>query len=500
MRTLAPLLLASLAGCTTATATIAPDPYVGPAERATIEALERIETIDPKVNSVLAVDPTALEQARRVDRLRIAPGPLTGVPVLLKDNIEAAGPLPTTAGSLALADNVTDRDSPLVTGLRSAGAVILGKTNLSEWANFRSEESISGWSAVGDQTRNPYALDRSPCGSSSGSGAAVAAGIVDIAIGTETWGSITCPASMNGVVGLKPTVGMVSRTHIVPISITQDTAGPITRTVFQAAAVMDAIAISDPADPATEPADRYRGTFLAALEGASLDGVRLGVLEFATGFGTDEAFEEAKAQLVAQGAILVPIAELGGEALDGAREYNILLTEFRDGLNTYLATTPDTVKTRTLADVIAFNEANERELSVFDQSIFLKAEETRIDDPAYVEGVEANVAWAANAIDRLLADNQVEALIFPTYAPAMKIKSDGEDDSDFGGGAGYLAAFSGYPQLTVPMGMTKGLPVGLSFVGAKWGDARLLALGHAYEQARPPIPAPTFAATLDKAN
>ena len=497
MRTLGLLLLLPLAGCATAAAPGAQDTYLGPAERATREALQRIETIDPKVHSVLAVDPTAIDQARRVDRLRIAPTPLTGVPVLLKDNIEAAGPPPTTAGSLALADNVTDRDSPLVAGLRRAGAVILGKTNLSEWANFRSAESTSGWSAVGGQTRNPYALDRSPCGSSSGSGAAVAAGIVDVAIGTETWGSITCPASMNGVVGLKPTVGMVSRTHIVPISITQDTAGPITRTVFQAAAVMDAIVGSDPDDRATAPADRYRGTFLAALDGASLQGVRLGVLEFATGFGTDEAFESAKAQLVEQGAILVPIAEQGGEELDGDRETLILLTEFRDGLNAYLATTPDTVKKRTLSQVIAFNEAEVRELALFDQSIFLQAEKTRIEDPAYADAVVANVNWAASTIDRLMAENDVEALIFPTYAPAMKIISGGEDDTDFGGGAGYLAAFSGYPQLTVPMGMVKGLPVGLSFVGAKWDDARILAFGHAYEQARPPMPAPTFAETLD---
>ncbi|MBW0143837.1 amidase [Sphingomicrobium clamense] len=489
MRTFAPMLLACVAAIPSAHAQ---DRIAGPAERATIEALERIETIDPKINSVLAVDPTALDQARHVDRIRRAPTALTGVPVLLKDNIEAKGPLPTTAGSLALRNNVTDRDSPLVAGLRSAGAVILGKTNLSEWANFRSESSNSGWSALGGQTYNPYALDRSPCGSSSGSGAAVAAGIVDIAIGTETNGSVTCPAAMNGIVGLKPTVGMVSRTHIVPISVTQDTAGPMTRTVFQAAAVMDAIAGSDPADPATADADRYAGTFLTALDGASLEGVRLGVLEFATGFGTDEAFAAAKAQLERQGAILVPIKEIGAEPLEGGISYNILLTEFKDGINDYLATTPDAVTARTLADLIEFNKASDRELAVFDQSIFIKSQETDIEDPDYVEGVKANVQWSGpDGIDRMLEEHDVVALIFPTAAPSMLIDHV-HGDSWHGGGAGYLAAWSGYPHLTVPMGMAKGLPVGLSFVGTKWDDARLLALGHAYEEARPALPAPQF--------
>src|SRR4051794_35839482 len=244
-----------------------------PAELNVRGALDRIARIDPQVGSVIAVDPTAIDQARRVDASNLR-GPLAGQPVLLKDNIEAAGPLPTTAGSLALADNVTHPDAPLVARLRAAGAIILGKTNLSEWANIRSNHSISGWSAVGGQVHNPWALDRNPCGSSSGSGAAVAAGLVRMAIGTETDGSVTCPAALNGIVGLKPTVGLVSRTHIVPISHSQDTAGPMTASVKEAAEMLTVIAGTDSADVATAEADRHKADYAALLDGGSLKGKR----------------------------------------------------------------------------------------------------------------------------------------------------------------------------------------------------------------------------------
>ena len=250
----------------------------GPAQAATAAAIARIQRIDPRLHSVIALDPTAMAQAQRVDAGGLR-GPLAGEPVLLKDNIEAAGPLPTTAGSLALAANVTNRDAPLVARLRAAGAVILGKTNLSEWANIRSTHSISGWSAVGGQTHNPYALDRNTCGSSSGSGAAVAAGLVRFAIGTETDGSVTCPASLNGIVGLKPTIGLVSRTFIVPISHSQDTAGPMTDNVRDAAELLTVIAGSDPADPATRDADRHRADYAAHLDARALHGTRIGVLQ-----------------------------------------------------------------------------------------------------------------------------------------------------------------------------------------------------------------------------
>src|SRR5206468_452111 len=274
-----------------------------PAESNVRAALERIARIDPQLHSVIAVDPTAIDQARRVDTRGLR-GPLAGQPVLIKDNIESVGPLPTTAGSLALASNVTNRDAPLVARLRAAGAVIVGKTNLSEWANIRSTGSISGWSAVGGETHNPWALDRDPCGSSSGSGAAVAAGLVRLAIGTETDGSVTCPASINGIVGLKPTVGLVSRTHVVPISHTQDTPGPMTPTVLEAAQLLTVIAGSDPADAATRDADRHKRDYAVGLDANSLKGKRIGVMRFATGFGTDTAFETALAVLREKGAVL----------------------------------------------------------------------------------------------------------------------------------------------------------------------------------------------------
>src|SRR3984885_364109 len=330
------------------------------AESAAKEAIERIKAIDPKVHAVIALDPTALDQARAIDRRRKARGLLYGYAILLKDNIEADGPLPTTAGSMALLGNVTHRDAPLVVRLRTADAVILGKTNLSEWANIRSNASTSGGSAVGGQTRNPYALDRNPCGSSSGSAAAVAAGEVEAAIGTETDGSITCPAAINGVVGLKPTVGLVSRTRIVPISHSQDTAGPIAIDVATAARVLRAIAGSDPNDPATKEADAHLSDYLAALNPDALKGARIGVLRFATGWSapTDKVFEQALALLRARGATLVDITEFKEREKIGKAETLVLNTELKVDLNSYLATTPATVESRTLADLIAYNERN----------------------------------------------------------------------------------------------------------------------------------------------
>jgi amidase len=282
------------------------------------------------------------------------------MPILIKDNIEAKGALPTTAGSLALKDNITGRDAPLVARLRAAGAVIVGKTNLSEWANIRASDSISGWSAVGGQTRNPHALDRNGCGSSTGSGVAVAAGMAPAAIGTETDGSITCPAAVNGIVGFKPTVGLVSRTYVVPISHSQDTPGPMTRTVREAAMVMTAIAGTDPLDVSTREADARRTDYVRALSDQSLRGKRIGVMRFADGFGTDKPFEEALATLRREGAILVDIEKGPDRGQIGSNEFKVLLTELKADMNAYLATTPPTVRTRTLADVIAFNEAMPR--------------------------------------------------------------------------------------------------------------------------------------------
>ena len=469
----------------------------GPAEQATRAAIARVQQIDPSIHAVIALDPTAIDQARRVDASGLR-GPLAGVAVLIKDNIEAAGPLPTTAGSLALIANVTNRDAPLVARLRQAGAVILGKTNLSEWANIRSTHSISGWSAVGGQTRNPFALDRNPCGSSSGSGAAVAAGEVDYAIGTETDGSITCPASINGVVGFKPTVGLVSRTHIVPISASQDTPGPITRTVRQAAELLSAIAGSDPADPATRQADAHRVNFVAALSPRSLRGARLGVMRFASTYQLDPAFAAALVVLKAQGATLVEIKTFDDKAI-GGNEGKVLNTELKVGLNAYLATTPPSVTSRTLAQVIAFNQEHAmQEMALFGQETFIDAEKTKgLADPAYKMARSKSLAAAGvNGIDKLLAAHKLDALVGPTAGPSWKIDAVNGDQFS-GGGAGSLAAVAGYPHLTVPMGSVRGLPVGLSFMGAKWSDARILSLGFAYEQASKLAVRPHFLPSIE---
>lgn len=498
----------SLAFCLTSCATrqvTLPETDAPPAQQATEPtllpaemAIKRIQRLDNQTRAVLAINPDAVDEARRVATSSMS-GPLVGQPILIKDNIEMAGPLPTTAGSLALANNVTNRDAPLVTRLRAAGMVIIGKSNLSEWANIRSSDSISGWSAVGGQTRNPYALDRNPCGSSSGSGAAVGAGIVDYAIGTETNGSITCPASANGIVGFKPSVGLVSRTHIVPISVTQDTAGPMTRTVRQAAEIMDAIAGSDPVDPATAEADKRKAHYVAALAGATLQGKRLGVMRFASGFGTDPVLERALSVLRAQGAEIVEIKELGGSK-QGPKQLEVLLAELKATLNAYLATTPATVTTRTLADLIAFNKGNPRELALFGQDLFEKAEATKgLDDPAYKKALAEGIAFAGvKGIDRLLKANKVDALIGPTVSASWPIDAVHGDQYP-GSGGGWLAAIAGYPHLTVPMGQVKGLPVGLSFIGPKWSDAEMLALGHAYEQARGPLPGPRFLPSIEEA-
>jgi amidase len=471
---------------------------VGPVAN-TRAAIARIQRIDATLGSVIAIDPTAVAQAQRVAAQGLR-GPLAGQPVLIKDNIETAGPLPTTAGSLALINNVTNRDAPLVARLRGAGAVIIGKANLSEWANIRSSNSISGWSAVGGQTRNPYALDRNPCGSSSGSGAAVAAGIVRLAIGTETDGSVTCPAAINGIVGFKPTVGLVSRTFVVPISESQDTPGPMAATVREAALLLGAIAGSDPADKATRDADRRKEDYAAGLNAGALRGKRIGVMRFAAGFGTDEAFGRALATLRAQGATLVEIRKFDEGAM-GSNEFTVLLTEFKAGLNGYLKSSPAPIAVRSLADVIAFNKINmPLEMPLFGQDIFEKAQATKgLSDPGYRRARATSLRIAGTqGIDMLLRRHKLDALVGPTMPPTWKIDAVNGDQIS-GGGAGSLAAVAGYPHLTVPMGLVKGLPVGLSFIGPKWSDALMLRLGYAFEAARGPLPAPRFLRSIEEA-
>jgi amidase len=470
------------------------------AEANTVAAIARITALNPRINAVRAIDPSALNEARALDRSRRARGILFGMPILIKDNIESRGTLATTAGSLALTANVTNRDAPLVARLRTAGAVILGKTNLSEWANIRSNYSISGWSSAGGQVRNPHALNRTPCGSSSGSGAAVAAGMVDAAIGTETDGSITCPAAVNGIVGLKPTVGLVSRTHIVPISHSQDTPGPMTKDVRTAALVLAAIAGSDPADPATADADRHRTDYAAALDAAALTGVRIGVMRFTTGWSpaTDTLFEAALSQLRANGAILVDVDAPGERRAMGDAEHIVLMAELKADLNAYLATTPAGVKTRTLADVIAFNTAHaDPVMGLFGQDSFEQAEATSgLADPAYQAARTQSQTMAKVALDTMLAKDKVVALVGITASPAWPIDAVLGDQSP-GNGGGSLAAISGYPHLTVPMGAVRGLPVGLSFIGPAWSEARLLGLGYAYEAATQAQIKPRFAESVE---
>lgn len=446
----------------------------------------RIDAIDrngPKIRSVLTLNPEALAQARTLDaeRKRGVRGALHGVPILLKDNIESADRMPTTAGSLALASNVTGRDAPIVANLRAAGAVILGKTNLSEWANFRSEQSISGWSGLGGLTKNPHVLDRSPCGSSAGSGASVAAGLAAASVGTETDGSITCPSSMNGLVGLKPTLGLLSGQRIVPISHSQDTAGPMTLTVRDAAIMLDAMVGKQPA--CEPPAQNCkRADYVGALTSASLRGKRIGVLRFKPSGQPqiDPLYERALQVVRDSGAELVEIdtPEMGPiyEAED-----LVLHAEFKVDLNKYLQTLPATVKTRSLAAIIQFNETSKRELALFGQDIFKKAQATAADQK-YRDALATSKRLAgAEGIGRLLTQHNVELLIAPTAGTAWRI--DISNGDQFPGSFSTLPAVSGYPHLTVPMGTYRNLPVGISFIGAPWSEDKLLAAAYVYEQA-----------------
>ena len=461
-------------------------------EAITQSYLNRIDAIDrngPRLQSVLALNPAALEQARASDARRAAGealGPLDGVPILLKDNIETkdAG-LATTAGALALEANVTGRDSPLVAGLRGQGAVILGKTNLSQWANFRSRDSVSGWSAVGGQVRNPHMLDRSPCGSSSGSGAAVAAHLAAGAVGTETNGSIICPSNVNGVVGFKPTVGVISQQHIVPISSSQDTAGPMTRTVRGAAMMMDAMATDG------------SGGYTDALDADSLQGARIGVLRFAQGSSANvrAKFEEGLDGLRRAGAELVEIEDFDlGLSSYGADSLTVLETEFRAHLNDYLANSPADIPVRSLTELRAWNEAEPREMAVFDQSLFDTSDaRPGLDDAGY-RTARDNVrkATGERGIDRLMAEHDVSALVSPSGPLSSRVDPVNGDTWPTWAGAGYMAAVAGYPHATVPMGTVHGVPLGFSIMAGAGDDARVLSYAHALEQATEAIEPPRY--------
>lgn len=473
-------------------------------EAITAAYLARIAAIDdsgPKLNAVIATFPDALDQARSMDaeyRAGRYRGPMHGIPILVKDNVEVAGPLPTTAGSLALAGNITNRDAPFIARLRAAGAVILGKTNLSEWANIRSGNSTSGWSAVGGLTKNPHALDRNSCGSSSGSGAAAAAALAAGTIGTETDGSITCPAGVNGVVGFKPTVGLVSRRFVIPISHSQDTAGPMTRSVRDAAIMLTAMAGSDPQDAATADADRWRGDYSNGLSIDGLKGMRIGVMRAPN--ANTALFDAAIATLKAGGAqvVLLDTSKIDRQKI-GQGEFKVLLAELKADLASYLQALPDgLVPHKTLADIIAFNKAHANtELQYFGQDIFEAADKEKgLDDPAYLEALATSRGLATNALNQMFASNKVDVIIAQTNGPAW-VSTLGKGDAFSGPSASQLPAVAGFPHLTVPMGLSGGLPIGLSFIGPKWHDHDILKAGFAYEQLSKARVAPEFRTQLE---
>jgi amidase len=472
--------------------------------------LDRIQRLDgqgPQLHSIIETNPDALSVADELDRERKARGsrgPLHGIPVLLKDNIDTADRMTTTAGSLALEGSIPQSDSGVAARLRTAGAVLLAKANMSEWANIRSNHSSSGWSARGGQCRNPYVLDRNPCGSSSGSAVAVSANLCAVAVGTETDGSIVCPASNNGVVGLKPTVGLVSRAGIIPISHTQDTAGPLCRSVADAAALLSAMAGPDPRDVATGPsAGHVPRDYTKFLDPAGLRGARIGVAR-AKFFGyhdaTDRAAESALDLLRREGAVLIDPANIphAGEYDDA--ELEVLLYELKSDLNAYLVALGSSAPAHTLGDVIQFNERHrEREMPYFGQELFLQAQEKGpLTSPAYIKARNKCRGLSRSlGIDAVMKKHRLDALVAPTGNPAWP--TDLVNGDHFTGSSSTPAAVAGYPSISVPMGFVYGLPVNLSFFGRPWSEPTLIRIGFAFEQAtkhrRPPRFLPTIEPT-----
>ena len=414
-------------------------------------------------------------------------GPLHGIPMLLKDNIDTADKMMTTAGSLALVGSKVPKDSVVAQKLREAGAVILGKTNLSEWANIRSRHSTSGWSGRGGQTKNPYALDRNPCGSSAGSGAASSANFCAAAIGTETDGSIVCPSSANGLVGIKPTVGLVSRSGIIPISHSQDGAGPMCRTVRDAATVLGALTGVDAEDSATaESQGKSYADYTQFLKADGLRGSRIGVVRKTFGFmdAVDKVMEAALEAMKKEGAILVDPVEIETAGKWSETEHTVFMYELKADLNAYLARPGFNPPVKTLKDIIEFNEKNrEKEMPYFGQDFFLKAEEKGpLSSKEYIEALEKNHQLARKeGIDATMEKHNLDALVGPTGGPAWL--TDWVDGDHFGGGSSGAAAVAGYPNITVPAGFVFGMPVGISFFGRAWSEPVLIRLAYAFEQA-----------------
>jgi amidase len=471
----------------------------------TARYLERIAALDaagPALHAVIEVNPDALADADALDAERRAGhvrGALHGIPVLLKDNIEAAGRLHTSAGSLALANAIAEHDATIVARLRAAGANVLGKTNLSEWANFRSSNASSGWSGRGGQTKNPYALDRNACGSSSGTGAAIAANFATVGVGTETDGSIVCPSSVSGLVGIKPTLGLISRAGIVPLAHSQDSAGPMTRSVADAALLLGVLAGSDPRDAATAPANAHAADYLKALDANGLRGARLGIVRKMAGFHPDvEAlFARNVEALKAAGAIVIDNVELADAGKYDDDEFAVLQYEFKHDINAYLSALPASANApRSLADLIAFDERERaREMPWFGQDIFEKSQARgALTDAAYRRARSTSHTMAAHGIDGALAKQHLDALIAPTAGPAWI--TDWIDGDHAAGNTSQPAAVAGYPHITVPAGDVHGLPVGLSFFAGAWSEARLIKFAYAFEQATHARKAPRFLASV----
>ena len=455
--------------------------------------LERIKAIDrngPAVNSVIEINPDALKIAEALDKERRenkVRGLLHGIPVMIKDNIDTADKMMTTAGSLALKGSIPAQDSFVAQKLREAGAIIIAKTNLSEWANFRSTNSTSGWSGRGGQTNNPYALDRNPCGSSSGSGAAVSANLCTVAIGTETNGSVVCPSSANGIVGIKPTVGLVGRSGIIPIAHTQDTAGPMTRTVRDGAILLGALTGIDPRDDVTkESSGKSHSDYTQFLDPQGLNGARIGVARNFFEFhpGVDKLMEDAVSAMKAAGAVIVDEANIETSRDYGSAGFDVLLYEFKTDLNKYFASLPQGNGVRSLQALIEFNEANkEAEMPHFGQEILILAQEKGdLSSPEYISALKKVKELSRDkGIDATLSKHKVDAIIAPTGGPAWF--TDWINGDHFGGGSSSPAARAGYPNITVPAGFIRGLPVGISIFSGPYQEPMLIKFAYAFEQA-----------------
>ena len=478
------------------------------AQSITRDYLERIEDMDrrgPALRAIIETNPDAISIARSLDEERKSRGPrgpLHGIPVLLKDNIDTSDRMTTTAGSLALEGSIPPRDATLARRLREAGAILIGKANMSEWANFRSTHSSSGWSARGGQARNPYVLDRSPCGSSSGSGTAVAANLCTVSVGTETDGSITCPAATNGIVGIKPTLGLVSRAGVIPIAHSQDTAGPMARTVTDAAILLNALAGIDSRDTETT---RSRGKaandYTRFLDANALKGARIGVPRekyYGYNDATDKAMSDAIALMKERGAIIVDPANVPTAGKFDDSEFEVLLYEFKADLNAYLATLGPRARVKSLKEIIAFNEREkEREMPWFGQEIMIMAENKgSLSSSKYRTALAKNHRMSRlEGIDAVMTKHRLDALVAPTTGPAWP--TDLLNGDHFTGGSTTPAAVAGYPNISVPAGYVHGLPIGISFFGRAWSENKLIALAYSYEQAskhrRPPRFLPTLA-------